>query len=118
MRVIMAKDATYKDIGQVIMLVENKDCRPFVVRDDETVTVCVPSVDDEVRRDPQRQTVQADHVLNHLVGPCQAQSRRVAQGRRLVRGEFCPPGDLFNPLFQRLVVKSSQAGRLNYRFLV
>ncbi len=47
MRVVMEKDATFKDVGQVIMLIENKDHRPFVVRDGDVVTICVPSIDDE-----------------------------------------------------------------------
>jgi 3-deoxy-7-phosphoheptulonate synthase len=43
----MEKEATSKDIGRVIMLIENRNCRPFVVREDQTVTVSVPSVDDD-----------------------------------------------------------------------
>lgn len=47
MRVIMEEDATLKDVGQVIMLIENRGCRPFVVQDGQTRTICVPSVDDD-----------------------------------------------------------------------
>jgi len=63
MRVVMKEDATLKDIGQVIILIENKDYRPFVMRNEEEVTVCVPSVDDEKLLDEIRQLSKVKEVL-------------------------------------------------------
>lgn len=63
MRVIMEQNASLKEIGKVIMLIENSDYRPFVVRNDETVTVCVPSVDDENLFDEIRALSKVKEVL-------------------------------------------------------
>jgi 3-deoxy-7-phosphoheptulonate synthase len=43
----MEKNASLKEIGQVIALVEGKDYKPFVVRNGDSVMVCAPSVDDD-----------------------------------------------------------------------
>jgi 3-deoxy-7-phosphoheptulonate synthase len=47
MRVVMREDATLKQIGQVITLIENQGYQPFVVKDNKVTTICVPSIQDE-----------------------------------------------------------------------
>ncbi|MHC4661947.1 MAG: 3-deoxy-7-phosphoheptulonate synthase [Planctomycetota bacterium] len=47
MRVIMEESASLRQIGQVIRLIEDRDFRPFVVRQGTVTTVCVPTIRDE-----------------------------------------------------------------------
>ncbi|MCK5578880.1 MAG: 3-deoxy-7-phosphoheptulonate synthase [Planctomycetes bacterium] len=47
MRIIMEPGATLKELGRVITLIENKDYRPFIVKNGGSTTICVPAVDDK-----------------------------------------------------------------------
>jgi hypothetical protein len=68
----------------------------------------IPSIDHEIERNPQRQAVQADDILDHMIGSLRGQPATVKWEQIL--GSLSRLGEFGTTLLQRHVVESSDTG--------